>query len=676
MNSQKQHQRILFGLRALTGLGLLIAFVTIGLIDWTLTRVRHERALATAEQDQLKRASTELRQRAADSRGEIQNVLDEAAPLTEPQAIPNLIRFIETQHDSQGQVRPAFGRFTEFTTQLGGISQRARDWRAGYDLIWQDVSRQETPGKVRALITQLRGAVEILEGRRRLDDAIRHRRWRNAGGGDAQRLAQEILTEQGREQSQGVNDFKNDLAECARLVELLAGEEQFDNLADLKDNKLKPVLDHLSQTIAAFGTLDPATIEQLKTAIVGAGPEAGGLFALRRNLVRLRREREKLKLDVAALFQNIETANVAFAQSANARTEELTQQMESSLATGRQRMLIFGIGSSVIFLGLARLISGGIRSQVQALDGARAEAEAGRESTQKLVLEQQAAAVELAKVHRQLLDTSRQAGMAEVATSVLHNVGNVLNSVNVSATVVSDTVRKSERASLAKVVALLNQHEGDLAEFLSRDAKGKQIVGFLDTLAKHLSAEQEKALDELKVLQKNIEHIKEVVAMQQSYAKVSGVTEKLKVVDLLEDTLRMNGESLAKHDVEVVREFADVPDVTVDKHKLLQILVNLIRNAKHSCDEAKPAQKRLTLRVANGDGRVKISVTDNGLGIPPENLTRIFNHGFTTKKEGHGFGLHSGALAAREMGGALVVHSEGAGLGATFTVELPLQPNN
>ena len=280
---------------------------------------------------------------------------------------------------------------------------------------------------------------------------------------------------------------------------------------------------------------------------------------------------------------------------------------------------------------------------------------------------------ELGKAHKDLVDVSRQAGMAEVATSVLHNVGNVLNSVNVSATVVSDSIKKSERANLSKVVALLREHEADLGAFLSTDAKGKQIVAFLGKLAEHLSDEQTATVEELKVLQKNIGHIKDVVSMQQSYAMVSGVTENLNVVELIEDTLRMNGESLARHDVEVVREFADVPDVTVDKHKLLQILVNLVRNAKHSCDDAGLAKKRLTLRVANGNGRVKISVSDNGLGISPENLPRIFNHGFTTKKDGHGFGLHSGALAAREMGGALLVHSEGVGRGATFTVELPVE---
>ena len=300
----------------------------------------------------------------------------------------------------------------------------------------------------------------------------------------------------------------------------------------------------------------------------------------------------------------------------------------------------------------------------------RASLEAVNASIERQVVERTA---ELTATHLKLVEASRQAGMAEVATSVLHNVGNVLNSVNVSATVVSERIRKSERGSIAKVVALLREHEADLGTFLGTDAKGKQVVGFLAKLAEHLAAEQTESVDELKVLQTNIDHIKDVIAMQQSYAKVTGVTETLQIADLVEDTLRMSGESLARHDVKVVREFAEVPEVTVDKHKLVQILVNLVRNAKQSCGAAQPLEKLLTLRIANGGGSVKISVSDNGLGIAPENLMRIFNHGFTTKKDGHGFGLHSGANAAREMGGSLFVQSAGVGRGATFTVELPLQ---
>ena len=163
--------------------------------------------------------------------------------------------------------------------------------------------------------------------------------------------------------------------------------------------------------------------------------------------------------------------------------------------------------------------------------------------------------------------------------------------------------------------------------------------------------------------------------MQQSYAKIVGVTEKIKVTDLVEDALRLNSGTLARHEVELAREYdPQLPEVIVERHKVLQILVNLIRNAKYACDESGRREKRLVVRVTRGNGCINISTTDNGVGIAPENLTRIFNHGFTTRKDGHGFGLHSGALAAKEMGGTLVVHSDGPGKGASFTLSLPLTP--
>ena len=143
------------------------------------------------------------------------------------------------------------------------------------------------------------------------------------------------------------------------------------------------------------------------------------------------------------------------------------------------------------------------------------------------------------------------------------------------------------------------------------------------------------------------------------------------LASLVEDSLRLNEGALRRHGVQIVRAFETVPPINVEKHKILQILVNLVRNAKYACDDSGRADARLTVRVANGDGRVKISVMDNGIGIPPENLTRIFNGGFTTRKGGHGFGLQGSALAAKEMGGSLTVQSGGPGQGAAFTLELP-----
>jgi C4-dicarboxylate-specific signal transduction histidine kinase len=279
------------------------------------------------------------------------------------------------------------------------------------------------------------------------------------------------------------------------------------------------------------------------------------------------------------------------------------------------------------------------------------------------------------QTHKELVTASRKAGMAEVATSVLHNVGNVLNSVNVSANLVAEQIQHSRSGKMDRVVALLEEHAADLDTFLTRDTKGRQLPAYIVEVAKHLEREHESVIGELASLTKNIDHIKEIVAMQQSYATAVGVTETIKITELVEDAMRMNLGGLERHHVHLTREYASaLPEISVDKHKVLQILINLVRNAKYACDESNQGDKRIIIRVSRTEERIQISVIDNGVGILRENLTRIFNYGFTTRKHGHGFGLHSGALAARELGGSLVAHSGGPGTGATFTLELPLQP--
>ena len=278
-------------------------------------------------------------------------------------------------------------------------------------------------------------------------------------------------------------------------------------------------------------------------------------------------------------------------------------------------------------------------------------------------------------VHKQLLDASRQAGMAEVATGVLHNVGNVLNSVNVSANLLSEKLRHSRVSGLAKVVALLREHSSGLADFITNDRRGRQLPVYLEQLAERVAEEQALLVSEVSCLARNLEHIKSIVAMQQAYAKPGGITESVQAVDLVEDALRINGGALARHHVQIVREYeSQLPTLNVDKHKVLQILVNLVSNAGHACAQSQRGDKRLTVRLGDRHNRIQFAIADNGIGIAPENLTRIFSLGFTTRSDGHGFGLHSGALAANELGGTLRSHSDGFDRGATFILELPVAP--
>jgi PAS domain S-box-containing protein len=287
------------------------------------------------------------------------------------------------------------------------------------------------------------------------------------------------------------------------------------------------------------------------------------------------------------------------------------------------------------------------------------------------ITERRQADAELEQVHKQLLVASRHAGMAEVATNVLHNVGNVLNSVNVSASLLAERIQKSKCARLEQVSALLKAHAADLSGFLA-GPQGKHLPEYLQELAADLAGERDTAVEELTALRGNVEHIKEIVAMQQSYARRGGLTEMLDIRLLAEDSLRMNEGAFSRHGVTIVRDYEDVPPIEVDKHKVLQILVNVIRNAKYACDES-TGERKVTVRVRGGNNSVVVSVIDTGIGILKDNLERIFNHGFTTRTDGHGFGLHSSALAAKTLGGTLQAQSAGPGQGATFTLTLPLR---
>jgi signal transduction histidine kinase len=278
-----------------------------------------------------------------------------------------------------------------------------------------------------------------------------------------------------------------------------------------------------------------------------------------------------------------------------------------------------------------------------------------------------------AEAQVQLAAAARQAGMAEIATNVLHNVGNVLNSVNISADLVTRKLRTSKALGLGKAVQMMNEHAEDLGDFISHDDKGKLLPGYLNQLVDALAIEQQSMTEELGQLSKSVDHIKEIVAAQQSYAGPSSLAETVQVKDLIEDALRMNAGIIAAHRITVVRNLADTPLLQLDKHRVLLILINLIKNASRAMgDRLEPAPQIILQSEIPQDDTLVIKVIDNGEGIVPENLTRIFAHGFTTRKDGHGFGLHSCVLAAMEMGGSLEAHSDGPGTGATFTLKLAI----
>jgi len=280
----------------------------------------------------------------------------------------------------------------------------------------------------------------------------------------------------------------------------------------------------------------------------------------------------------------------------------------------------------------------------------------------------------LKAAQEKLVETAREVGMAEVATGVLHNAGNVLNSVSVTAEVVRKRVRNSKVSYLSEIVQLLADNAEELGTFMTVEERGRKIPAFLANLSNELIDEQQCCLESLEALSKHVQHVAEIIQLQQSHGKAKGLIEPTSVAGLVEDALQINAEALARNGIEVTRDIANLPTLLLDRHKLLQIMTNLISNAVHALAESEHEEKTITIKVKEAEsGRLQIEVSDKGVGIPPENLTRIFEHGFTTRDNGHGFGLHSTALSANELNGSIAAHSDGPGKGAAFTVELPFQ---
>lgn len=284
--------------------------------------------------------------------------------------------------------------------------------------------------------------------------------------------------------------------------------------------------------------------------------------------------------------------------------------------------------------------------------------------------------IERDQLRNQLEDASYHNEMAEVASTVLHNVGNVLNSVNVAVNVVHELVNQSSVLLVHRIAELLKGHDEDWGAFLTQDPKGKRIPPALVKLGGHLIEEQQTVLKEIQGLVRNIDHVKQIIFSHQTMAKSRGICESLSFVELVDQAVELSFQPGDAKWVKIQRDYQPVPAVLVDRHRLLQILVNLLRNAKQAMQLQGGSSHFLRLRVEgrSEDGlSVVMTIRDTGIGIAPEHLARMFTRGFTTKQDGNGIGLHSSMVTIHSMGGLLQVHSDGIGTGATFTLTLPAQ---
>ncbi|MGZ0718963.1 DAHL domain-containing protein [Pseudomonas palleroniana] len=357
-------------------------------------------------------------------------------------------------------------------------------------------------------------------------------------------------------------------------------------------------------------------------------------------------------------------------QTLDSLTELLneSQRRSQSLNLTYQRALLLCAGIMAILLMYLLLR---LNRSYEVIHRVNADLQTANESLEQRVEERTR---ELVEAEKELVESARMAGMAEIANNVLHNVGNVLNSVNVSAELITRKVATSKTLGLGRAVRLMEEHIHDIGHFFEVDEKGKLIPSYLIQVVEAVAVEQAAIAEELIHITNSIDHIKDIVSTQQAYAGAARFVEALDVKDILEDALRINSNAFARHNIVVSKSVTPLGLIMGDKHRLLLILINLISNAVHAMCNVVDRQRELTLSVdLVADSKLQFIVKDVGEGILQENLLKIFAHGFTTRKDGHGFGLHSCALAAVEMNGKLTVASDGRGLGAVFTLEIPFE---
>lgn len=649
-------------------------------VSWSLTTMRSKRV---AHDVSLARTSDRIQQIESWVTNAKTAASQRIAATGVPGAIPHPRIHEQLLMEMRGELKNSYSKelddlsdqlylFTEFLNQCEQFSAEYAASKA---------TKLRKAKECRASLRSLAAGIESREGLELLKITSQIRSYRKLGEKGTKAGADEIINNWIGSLRDGAAE--KELGDLALLCEILIAEDERDSLVDLKDNRFQPSLARLRRALSTYNQASSPLDSNLMTLLddfeastFGAEferkpsiqilvPSQDGLYSACKGWLDLAQTQSELSYQWQTHSESLNRSLADLEKSVDQHTLALATEAEESIFSAWQSMAWVAGACSIVFLFLARRIANTVSQQVSALD----------EQSQVLereIQERTQAEREKDRLNTELRDAARQAGMAEVATGVLHNVGNVLNSVNVSAGMIMKTTSARGIDTLEKITELLSDHSDNFAEFVAEDPKGQKLPSMLDQICASLKNNRDNQKKEVTSLVDNIEHIKSIVSMQQSFASQRGVTESVYPIDLVEDALKLNGSSARRHRIELVRSFDDeVSNIIVDRHRALQVLVNLVKNSQDSLKMTTDRQRKIKLTVADDGQFVLMSVSDNGVGISKAHLERIFQHGFTTKKTGHGFGLHTCAIVAQEAGGSLTAYSEGEGQGATFTLKLP-----
>lgn len=269
---------------------------------------------------------------------------------------------------------------------------------------------------------------------------------------------------------------------------------------------------------------------------------------------------------------------------------------------------------------------------------------------------------ELEKANQEIVDQAHAAGMAEIATGILHNIGNAL-------------------VPLGGSLHLIQVANNDLPVEQLKAYYLLKTESHEDEDLKKISAQLETFRDEIKEyadgMADNLEHVTSILRAQQNFARSSSDIEDVDPYQLVEQAVKMQSYRMRTFHVELDFDRSiELPMLRTNRIKAVQVLVNVIKNAVDAMLDQDPKTRKLTIEVLMREGLLDITIADTGPGIQAHVLDRIFTHGFTTKADGHGFGLHSCANVMMSLNGEIAVRNSPLTGGAEFRVSFPLESSN
>ncbi|WP_298438850.1 ATP-binding protein [Geobacter sp.] len=642
MNLRRPGRRVTLLVWLVVTIGLVAGIVTNGYIGMTLLELNREQLRLMEQESRLEQAALQLRRLGQEAQSGIRTLLQldlapapadfPAAEFTRALAEFRQTRNLPEKTDLAGETEAAAGRLHE-------LWKRAAAWRKRYAGVYADSRQSLTLNRVRESLHQLRSAMETLEGRRRLREAQQLRRWRHSGGSETSTLAATILTRQSRPWTRVLNEIKTELVDLSRLVEMLSGESELDQLADLRDNQLKPGLERLEQQLAVLRAdgrlgseeLPPGTVETLKTALFGTGyailkeyqtvrPGEGGLFQLAHSRLILLREREALQAAALEAYQRLDSIQPRMTVLTRERGRKLAEEAERSLRESSRNLLALSLLTLGGFLGLGGLISRMARQSYAQLDALNRSLEEKVTERTRLLEDKNR---ELVRTQEELVRKEQLAAVGSLAAGVAHEINNPA------------AIIRGNGEILRRRLATGGAEAEEIGEILKQTERISRITQGLLVFAR--------AQD----LQQN----------------------EVPLHPLLDEILAQAPHQVPLGNIQVVRRFADdLPPLTGDREKLRQVFTNLVLNALQAMDGA----GTLTVATRRQERVIDVTVADTGPGIPPDLRARIFNPFFTTKRSGTGLGLSVSYGIVQALGGSIEVESA-EGVGTTFTVLLPLR---